>query len=240
MKKPIQCIKRTLALISATAFVAGCSSPNNQSSSGFDSTAGRHVSGWAAHAMHGTAAKTQPIGFSTCQECHADDFSGGIAQISCFNCHGGSGPHPTSWITGTYTHTDTNTGNASVCALCHANGANSPIAPPSLPAPAGSAPGCFNNTLCHAEPACGSCHGIPPSGSIFPNVAGSHTPHMNVNTSIGCATCHLGAGSGTTLHQNGVVDVILDPGYNAQSGTATYNAASLSCSNISCHGGSRT
>ncbi|MGE5172385.1 MAG: CxxxxCH/CxxCH domain c-type cytochrome, partial [Betaproteobacteria bacterium] len=202
-----------------------------------------HPTGWSDPTQHGAAAKSAPTstgGFALCETCHGNDFSGGLAQTSCFTCHGGSGPHPTSWITGTYTHTNTDTGNAPVCALCHTNGANSPIAPPSPPAPAGTAPGCFNSTLCHATPTCGSCHGIPPDGSAFPNVAGSHAPHTSVNASIVCDTCHLGAGSGTALHQNGVADVILDPTYNAKSGTAAYNAATQTCSNIGCHGSSRT
>lgn len=202
-----------------------------------------HASGWSDPTQHGVAAKSAPTstgGFSLCETCHDNDFSGGSAQTSCFTCHGGSGPHPTSWITGSYTHTTTDTGNASVCALCHANGANSPIAPPSPPAPSGTAPGCFNSTLCHATPTCGSCHGIPPAGTAYPNIAGNHADHTAVNTSIACSTCHSGAGSGTTLHQNGVVDVILDPTYNAKSGGATFNTAASTCSNISCHGSSRT
>ena len=202
-----------------------------------------HPTGWSDPTQHGVAAKSAPTsggGFALCETCHATDFSGGIAQTSCFTCHGGSGPHPTSWITGSYTHTTTDTGNAPVCALCHTNGANSPIAPPSPPAAAGTAPGCFNNTLCHATPTCGSCHGIPPSGTVSPNVAGNHGDHMAVNANIACSTCHSGAGSGTALHQNGVVDVILDPTYNAKSGAAAYNTASATCSNIACHGSSRT
>ncbi len=204
-----------------------------------------HPSGWSAPAVHGASAKAAPnqattSGFSSCQACHGTTFLGGIASTACDSCHGGSAPHPTSWITGTYTHTTTDAGNASVCALCHSNGANSPIAPPSPPAPSGTAPGCFNSTLCHTQPACGSCHGIPPAGSAYPNVAGSHAPHMSINTSITCSICHLGAGAGTALHENGTVDVILDPTYNATSGVATYDPGSMTCSNIGCHGGSRT
>jgi predicted CxxxxCH...CXXCH cytochrome family protein len=99
---------------------------------------------------HGTSAKQAPgsSGFVSCQICHADDFSGGGAGVSCFLCH--TPPHPNSWRSfNVYKHTDTDTGNAPVCAECHADGANSPIPPPSPPAPAGTSPGCFNSTLCH-------------------------------------------------------------------------------------------
>lgn len=202
-----------------------------------------HPTGWSDPAQHGVAAKSAPTstgGFALCETCHGTDFSNGIAQVSCFTCHGGSGPHPTSWVTGSYTHTTTDTGNASVCALCHTNGANSPIAPPSPPAAAGTAPGCFNSTLCHATPTCGSCHGIPPSGTAFPNVAGGHAVHTGLGSYITCNTCHAGAGYGTANHQNGTVDVSTDPVYNAKSGAAAYNASTVTCSNISCHGGQTT
>jgi predicted CxxxxCH...CXXCH cytochrome family protein len=202
-----------------------------------------HAAGWSAPDQHGATAKAQPgssAGFASCETCHSSDFSGGLANTSCFTCHGGSGPHPTSWITGVYTHTSTDTGNAPVCAQCHTNGAHSPIAPPSPAAPAGTAPGCFNNTLCHATPTCGSCHGIPPAGATFPNIAGSHAAHMSLGANVACSACHSGAGSGTSLHQNGAVDVVLDPAFNAKSGAATYFAASQTCTNISCHGGQTT
>ncbi len=355
-----------------------------------------HAAGWSDPAQHGASAKSQANGFASCQECHGTDFSGGIANTACSSCHGVNAPHPPKpWRDGTYTHTTTNEGNATVCALCHTNGANSSVQP-SPPAAAGTAPGCFNSTLCHAQvghpagwsdptqhgvsaeqdfsvcktchgsdyqggttgtscyschngpgldhPAaawvvadhktsaladntvcqkchgtdylgggthvackschmqdqtkvhllswypdvqrnhsayayangttscsnvychgtnltgvsssgpscaschswpintsdCASCHGTPPSGTTFPNVAGSHAPHANVNSSVVCGTCHQGAGSGTAYHFNNVVDVILDATYNAKSGTASYNASTYTCSNISCHGGSRT
>ncbi len=204
-----------------------------------------HPAGWADPTLHGVSAKAVPnaatmSGFSTCQACHGSDFSGGTANIGCASCHGGSAPHPISWITGTYTHTNADTGNASVCALCHTNGQNSPIAPPSPPAPAGTLPGCFNNTLCHATPACGSCHGIPPDGTAFPNTAGQHAVHAGLGSYINCDTCHTGAGAGTANHQNGIADVSIAAAYNAKSGVAGYNASGLTCSNVSCHGGQPT
>jgi predicted CxxxxCH...CXXCH cytochrome family protein len=354
-----------------------------------------HPAGWALPDQHGTWAKSQPTytaGFATCEICHASDFTGGVAQTSCFTCHGVNAPHPPKpWRDSTYTHATTDPGNATVCAQCHINGANSSVQP-SSPAPAGTAPACFNNTLCHAghdtgwaspdqhgvnaeqnfsackschgpdykggtttiscykchngpglnHPApawviydhktaaitdnmicqnchgtnylgggshvacnschmenqtkvhqlgwypnvrynhgayvlangvtacsniychgsdlsgvsqsgyacngchvwpisdCTTCHGTPPSGTLYPNVAGKHTAHTTLSTSIACGTCHQGAGAGTTNHMNGKVDVILDPTYYAKSGIATYNAATNTCSNISCHGGQIT
>ena len=106
---------------------------------------------------HGNNAKAAPgvsSGFAYCQACHGTgtNFAGGSSGRSCYPCHEASAPHPSQWRTGdTYVHTTADTGNASVCAFCHLGGANSPIGPPSPPAPAGTPPGCFNNTLCHGE-----------------------------------------------------------------------------------------
>jgi hypothetical protein len=124
-----------------------------------------HPAGWAELSQHGTAAKAVPSasgGFSFCQTCHGTgttppaNFGGGSVGVSCYPCHGNVGtPHPGTagtWRGGaTPTHRTTNQAqsNLDVCAQCHLNGANSPLAPPSPPAPAGTAPGCFNNTLCH-------------------------------------------------------------------------------------------
>lgn len=112
---------------------------------------------------HGAAAKQAPsqvtvAGFSSCQTCHGRGFSGGVLSrnTSCFPCHGVSAPHPAApWRASAgslYTHGSTNLANAPVCAQCHLNGANSVRKPlPPLP-PAGTAPECFNNTLCHRDP----------------------------------------------------------------------------------------
>ena len=117
---------------------------------------------------HGSDAKATPgatTGFTYCQACHGTgtDFAGGTSGVSCYPCHSTAtnSPHASQWRTGdTYVHTTTAEGNAAVCGFCHLNGANSPIAAPSPPAPAGTAAGCFNSTLCHNgggwwSPACG-------------------------------------------------------------------------------------
>ena len=93
--------------------------------------------------------------------------------------------------------------------------------------------------------ACTSCHGKPPTGTIAPNQAGAHnttTGHFAVQVVLpdSCNTCHNGAGTGTTNHYNGVVNVqLLSSTYSAKSGTVVYNADGT-CSNVSCHGGQTT
>jgi predicted CxxxxCH...CXXCH cytochrome family protein len=135
----------------------GCSDPRSEPL--INSDTGRHQALWASADVHGAKAKAAPssvTGFAVCQDCHRTDFSGGNSGISCLNmtgCHGGSGnaPHPkTPWTSATRAHSDTDQGNAPVCAQCHAGGLNSSLTP-SPPAAAGTAPGCYNSTLCHGN-----------------------------------------------------------------------------------------
>jgi hypothetical protein len=155
---------------------------------------------------HGSSAKATPgaaAGYAYCQACHGTgtDFAGGSSKVSCYPCHGptASSPHASQWRTGdTYVHTSTAEGNAPVCAFCHLNGANSPITPPSPPAPAGTAPGCFNGTLCHAT-------AVPhPVGATWVATSPAAQPHgSSAKAAPGattgyayCQTCH---GTGTNF-----------------------------------------
>ena len=169
---------------------------------------------------HGDSAKATPgaaAGFAYCQICHGTgtNFSGGSSGVSCSNnpnaaCHGPAvaSPHPPDWLPGdTYVHTSTAGGNAPVCAFCHLNGANSPIAPPSPPASAGSPPGCFNSTLCHGSVA---PHPVPyndPShyavtSATFPETCGACHDVSGTSTKAGpvCQTCHIAASPLTSLN----------------------------------------
>lgn len=133
-------------LVALTFF--GCSSPNPMAVASVNPDTGSHVAGFSDPNAHGAVAKSQTGGFTSCQECHGVDFAGGVSGVSCFyNCHGVNAPHPRA----PWNHGDTNANNAAVCAECHANGLNSPVQPSPSVSVLSSAPGCFNNTLCHAS-----------------------------------------------------------------------------------------
>ena len=171
-----------------------------------------HTPDWALPTQHGrqgaelapvaTTAPTVPVmaGFAHCSKCHGTNFDGGLAAVSCKDCHVNA-PHPSKpWfdITGVKpSHTLANPANTSECAKCHAGGTNSDLKP-LTPAPAGTAPGCFNATLCHSigahtptwiadhyieyskNPAqCASCHG----STTDPTQAGGLAK-------LSCFTCH--------------------------------------------------
>jgi predicted CxxxxCH...CXXCH cytochrome family protein len=62
---------------------------------------------------------------------------------------------------------------------------------------------------------------------------------------ITCDSCHSGSGVGTPNHMNYVTEVVflsaVQTTYKAESGiTIAYDAASQTCSKISCHGGQTT
>ena len=117
---------------------------------------------WTDHMQHGrngaqlapvvTDDTTVPVmaGFSHCQKCHGPNYTDGLAP-SCKSCHT-TAPHPPKpWMDPTGvkpSHMATNQANAAACLQCHKLGANSDIQP-LVPAPDGTAPGCFNGTLCH-------------------------------------------------------------------------------------------
>lgn len=82
---------------------------------------------------------------------------------------------------------------------------------------------------------CNSCHGgLPsgPNGSGFPNFSGAHPKHTAIS-GVTCNTCHNGLGSGTAQHANGTADILF---LASQAGvSATYDAATQTCSNVTCH-----
>jgi predicted CxxxxCH...CXXCH cytochrome family protein len=284
----------------------------------FDNPAGCHhgpvAQGWVVPRLevqnHGVVAKKAPgsSGFASCQICHGSDFSGGGAGRACAECHGVAAPHPSGWRLGdAYVHNSTDPENAPVCALCHFGKPPFGNHPPAAP-PAGSDPGCFNNTLCHGPvevshsvpfpgaphtttdptsfdadcsachaitgvspgPAaplctvchqagspltsldCTSCHGNPPSGAAYPDVAGKHAVHGALPGVETCTPCHSGLVAGTLEHYHRAnarpgSDALRVPpgdvafeGYNAQSGAASFDASSRTCSNVICHGGQVT
>lgn len=179
--------------------IAGCSSQNSKSS--VDPDTGKHtVADWSNPDSHGAWVKLSQTegGLASCQECHGEDFSGGISDTACSSCHGVNAPHPQDWTSGARKHSSVDQSNAAVCAVCHTDGANSPIQP-AQPLP-GAAPGCFNNTLCHDQNvghaagwADASVHGasVKSLANGFSNCKTCHGSDFTGGTStIACSSCH--------------------------------------------------
>jgi hypothetical protein len=83
-----------IAIVSALIIaVTGCSDSSTLSSS-FDPDEG-HSAGWLPSG-HKAAAQDD---INDCAECHGSNFSGGIARVSCTDCHLGdeNNVHPLTW-----------------------------------------------------------------------------------------------------------------------------------------------
>ncbi len=147
-----------------------------------------------------------------------------------------NGTHPANWLWAG--HAAAAKADVTVCEDCHGvdlSGGIEGIA----------CSDCHVNGSPLTQTDCTSCHGSPPNGTVAPNRAGAHNTtdgHFAAQVTLpdGCNTCHNGAGTGTPLHDNGVVDVQFLSIYSAKSGTAVYNVADGTCSNVSCHGGQTT
>ena len=193
-----------------------------------------------------------------CAICHKTDETGAgpdPAAPSCLvdsfggiSCHG-SGPvganHSVPFLEAGHTSV-TSTGFAANCGACHSETGLATKAGPTC-------------TVCHqagsplTASSCTSCHADPPSGTTYPNVAGRHSAHRTLPGVAECAPCHDGLGNGTLEHYSRANalsgknalrvppgDVALLAAYDAKSGTASFNAANRTCSNVSCHGGQTT
>jgi len=216
-------LKHGLAALIMSMVLFGCSDPNNQAF--FNSDTGKHVSNWLP-ATHMSAANTN---LSTCTDCHGADFAGGISNIACGLCHmgGATSMHPAGWLhDACFNHGVYAQNNGTVaCANVYCHG-------PNLSGVAGSGPSC---TKCHSMPhaaSCGSCHSARPA--TF-----GHSVHLSTPLNyIVCGGCHSAE---CETHNNGTVNVAVSPVFYAKSaGTVTYNAVTLTCTKVSCHGGQTT
>lgn len=193
--------------------------------------------GWAQADLHGAHAKWavgRPGGsLAACQICHGTDFIGGASAVSCASCHGVPAPHPAKpWRASAgslHTHTTTDPTNATVCIQCHFPGSpNNPLGYPASPAPPGTQPGCFNNTMCHGnvgaphalgpvwtDPTSNAFHGLQAKQDLN-YCQGCHgtpgTPKFDGGlASTACSSCHVAAGAhSTTWYQ---APVATFPGY---------------------------
>jgi hypothetical protein len=147
-----------------------------------------HPTGFDSPTVHGPVAKGKPSsteGLAHCKVCHGNDYKGIEPSPSCFPCHRVNAPHPPKpWRTGKFSHASTDPGNAATCADCHTAGLNSDRKP-NPAAPAGTSPGCFNNTLCHGNVG-------HPSGWVAPGNHGVTAKALPGPTSgfDSCRTCH--------------------------------------------------
>jgi len=221
-------------------------------------TSSPHASQWRTGDtyVHTTTAEGNA---SVCGFCHLNGANSPIAPPSppapagtapgCFNstlCHGtATAPHGVPYNNPDHFGVTAATFPAG-CAACH-----DISAPPTKLGPVCQT--CHAAASPLAAAGCTSCHGDPPSGATYPNVAGKHTVHGALPGVGVCTPCHNGLDAGSLEHYDranarpGKDALRVPPGdvaflgtYNAESGQAAFNPATRTCSNVICHGGQAT
>lgn len=157
--------------------------------------------------------------------------------------------HPSDWVG---THKTSARADAASCTECHGENYTSGISKVScMSATAISGFSCHVTSPVANLTGCVSCHGGSPSGpfgSAAPNMKSAHTKHTSL-AGIGCDSCHANGGPGTAGHakaaagggfNKATVDMSALFSTSGSNGTFGYNAATGTCSSVSCHGGQTT
>lgn len=133
IKKIMPALFFVLGLLST----AGCGDPN--SNAVFNPDRGTHPAGWlpSGHAAPAMADA------NSCAECHGSDLSGGIATVSCSQCHLKGSPN-------TFTE----------CTSCHGKPPTGTVAPDRSGAHA------VHNALPNVATVCNTCHNAAGAGTL--------------------------------------------------------------------------
>ena len=184
----IKTVSLSLAVLSSLALLAlsGCGDVNSQAN--LDTTTGKHVAGWLLDG-HNTAARADLTG---CTDCHGSDLTGGIAKVSCTQCHETStSKHPVLWgglayaLHAGYVAANSNASCATV--VCHGT---------ALTGVTSSGPACTN---CHMA---GTALAPQTHAWVATTTAGQIAGHVNYfDTTPGTSftTCRNAACHGATL-----------------------------------------
>lgn len=247
-------IKFYLLLLPLTLLVlVSCSDlKDNLSSPDVISVHGTDVMNSNAAMFHGRILTAN--GLDDCRQCHARDFSGGTAKVSCStsNCHKGIVVHKPGILTPTSPEFHVNyikgqQWDLTQCAQCHG----------ATYSGGKSSPTCNN---CHSNPggpeACNTCHGdfndpskiAPPravNGETSPASpkVGAHDYHLfnAVNgKNTACGDCHTVPAKLTSaghIDNDGKAEVkFLTTKTGMGSAAATYSFTTNKCTNTYCHG----
>ena len=199
---------------------------------------------------HGLSVKEKTL--ESCRQCHAFDYSGGIAQVNCVTCHPALIMHQNdinnpsaSGFHGKYIASK-NWSMAS-CILCHGSNYSGGLASPSCIT-------CHKNT--GGPEACNTCHGsfsnpaliAPPtdlSRNIDPKFAGvgAHSNHLmspKTGAKTLCNDCHIVPASYSSaghIDNTPHAELFFQKKNVYEIGNASYDYATNKCSNTYCHGG---
>ena len=192
-------------------------------------------------------------GLASCEQCHARDFSGGTAQVSCStgSCHTGIAVHQPGIIDTTSAnfhgkYIAASNWNLAQCSSCHGANYAGGVASPTCNS-------CHTNN--GGPEACNTCHGnfknpsyiAPPSdvtGSSSTNSSGvgAHATHLynvKIGSLVKCSECHTipqAFSSTGHINANGKAQVIFGAFSNSGLSNSSYDFGSHKCANTYCHG----
>lgn len=210
--------------------------------------------------FHGTVLAASQFDPSSCQQCHGNQYDGGLVEVSCYTCHDNF-PHPAGWTgLGDNSHSTYIQANAyefDSCKSCHGQDYSTVKVDNSC-------------LTCHTNDAgpeaCNTCHGVfaaadelenaaPPAGlnnETDPSnpAVGAHQPHIAFFSSAeaACQECHLvpatlnaaghldGDGQADVVFQGPLGSIATEGGARQPAVTAAYSAQTISCANTYCHG----
>lgn len=174
-----------------TLLLASCSELKKDLPAPTSARATIHEAGWndtTSANFHGRVLQQQGYDLNSCVSCHAQSFTGGTSNTSCFRCHS-SYPHKPGWTTDTASASFHGKfvlmlgGNLSNCAQCHG----------------------ATYTGGTSGKSCFTCHGSYPhnAGWLDVSTANSHGKYLKArNWAVAeCAACH---GANFTSVLNGV------------------------------------
>jgi predicted CxxxxCH...CXXCH cytochrome family protein len=258
-------IAASLALV-LLFFVSGCTNLKEDLPTPQAGKVQIHPSGWTNNQspnFHLNAIEKSGWDLLACRKCHGAQYTGGIVQVSCMECHvpsdlpspgnGTGNVHPDGWTDNTSANFHGKwigaTGwDMQPCRKCHGSDYEGGITEVSC-------------TECHTETDgpenCTTCHGgeniAPPkdlTGSDSPGSpgVGAHQAHLvegEISSLIACSQCHaipemFSSTGHIDLTNSGAQVVFNDSLANTPTEGVVprpvFNASSLRCENTYCHG----
>ncbi|MFA8342627.1 MAG: hypothetical protein ACEPO8_06590 [Rhodothermaceae bacterium] len=194
--------------------------------------------------FHGKLTAEQPNKMEFCQSCHAGNFQGGTAKVSCTNCHQSIDLHARNSEISHINYLRENNWQLGSCKMCHGSNYAGGSASPTCLTCHNLQDGPENCSTCHFDnnlkPAtgfhkmhlsatkgldteCSVCHNVPETFSAFGHIDDTEGAEIILSSLALTAT-----NEDFTEYYDSTLPVIAPKG--------VYNKYDKSCSNVYCHG----
>lgn len=216
-----------------------------------------HPAGWAdlgtGQFLHAASVRQNGGSTATCQGCHGANYDGGIAQVSCLQCHSDPAQgqiHPADWLNPTAKENFHGEAlrlrnfDMSGCQSCHgADYAGGVVETSCLTCHSATPEGC---TTCHG----GNGSLAPPKDTrgnretTFFGV-GAHQAHLgqgSLSAALNCTDCHqFPAGFADPAHidGDGRAELVFGARASTNGSVPVYDPQTNTCAGTYCHSGGR-